>query len=348
MSKDLVHSDGYNPGKGQFLVYEAEDGQVKIDVRLADETVWLTQQFMADLFQTTKQNVSLHIQSIFKEGELAPEATVKKYLTVRREGKREVKRLLEYYNLDMIISVGYRVKSHVATRFRIWATQRLREYIIKGFVLDDERLKNPDQPFDYFDELLRRIQDIRTSERRFYQKITDIYATSIDYDPTIEISIDFFKTVQNAMHWAITGMTAAEIVHERTDDGKTNMGLTSWRGTKVRKQDVTIAKNYLTEKELLALNNLVEQYLIFAEGQAMRRIPMQMADWIKKLDVFLAVNEREILTHAGRISHEMAREMAEAEYEKFNQRRIHQKDFLDGDFEKTIKQLTKGERGKKV
>lgn len=348
MRKDLVPSDRYNPGKGQFLVYEAEDGQVKIDVRLADETVWLTQQFMADLFQTTKQNVSLHIQSIFKEGELAPEATVKKYLTVRREGKREVKRLLEYYNLDMIISVGYRVKSHVATRFRIWATQRLREYIIKGFVLDDERLKNPDQPFDYFDELLRRIQDIRTSERRFYQKITDIYAISIDYDPTIEISIDFFKTVQNKMHWAITGMTAAEIVHERTDDGKTNMGLTSWRGTKVRKQDVTIAKNYLTEKELLALNNLVEQYLIFAEGQAMRRIPMQMADWIKKLDAFLAVNEREILTHAGRISHEMAREMAEAEYEKFNQRRIHQKDFLDGDFEKTIKQLTKGERGKKV
>lgn len=348
MRKDLVPSDHYNPGKGQFLVYEAEDGQVKIDVRLADETVWLTQQFMADLFQTTKQNVSLHIQSIFKEGELAPEATVKKYLTVRREGKREVKRLLEYYNLDMIISVGYRVKSHVATRFRIWATQRLREYIIKGFVLDDERLKNPDQPFDYFDELLRRIQDIRTSERRFYQKITDIYAISIDYDPTIEISIDFFKTVQNKMHWAITGMTAAEIVHERTDDGKTNMGLTSWRGTKVRKQDVTIAKNYLTEKELLALNNLVEQYLIFAEGQAMRRIPMQMADWIKKLDAFLAVNEREILTHAGRISHEMAREMAEAEYEKFNQRRIHQKDFLDGDFEKTIKQLTKGERGKKV
>jgi len=348
LRKDLVPSDRYNPGKGQFLVYEAEDGQVKIDVRLADETVWLTQQFMADLFQTTKQNVSLHIQSIFKEGELAPEATVKKYLTVRREGKREVKRLLEYYNLDMIISVGYRVKSHVATRFRIWATQRLREYIIKGFVLDDERLKNPDQPFDYFDELLRRIQDIRTSERRFYQKITDIYAISIDYDPTIEISIDFFKTVQNKMHWAITGMTAAEIVHERTDDGKTNMGLTSWRGTKVRKQDVTIAKNYLTEKELLALNNLVEQYLIFAEGQAMRRIPMQMADWIKKLDAFLAVNEREILTHAGRISHEMAREMAEAEYEKFNQRRIHQKDFLDGDFEKTIKQLTKGERGKKV
>ncbi|MBW2237721.1 MAG: virulence RhuM family protein [Deltaproteobacteria bacterium] len=188
---------------------------------------------MADLFQTTKQNISLHIQSVFEEGELVPEATVKKYLTVRQEGKRKVKRLLDYYNLDMIISVGYRVKSRVATRFRIWATRRLREYIVKGFVLDDERLKNPDQPFDYFDELIRRIQDIRTSERRFYQKITDIYATSIDYDPTTEISIEFFKTVQNKMHWAITGMTAAEIIHERVDSDKTNMGLTSWRGAKL-------------------------------------------------------------------------------------------------------------------
>ena len=348
MSKDMVTIDKPSFGKGQFLVYEAEDGRVKIDVRLEDETVWLTQQLMADLFQTSKQNISLHIQSIFKEGELAPGATVKKYLTVRREGKREVKRLLDYYNLDMIISVGYRVKSHVATRFRIWATQCLREYIVKGFMLDDERLKNPDQPFDYFDELIRRIQDIRTSERRFYQKITDIYATSIDYDPTMEISIDFFKTVQNKMHWAITGRTAAEIIHERTDSDKPHMGLTSWRGAKVRKQDVTIAKNYLTEKELLVLNNLVEQYLIFAEGRAMRRIPMHMADWIRKLDAFLSVNEREILTHAGRISHEMAREMAEAEYEKFNQRRIWEKDLLDGDFEKTIKQLTDGKRGKKT
>jgi len=347
MSKDLVSGESPNSGKGQFLVYEAEDGRVKIDVRLEDETVWLTQQLMADLFQSSKQNINHHIQCIYQEGELVPEATVKKYLTVRREGKREVKRLLDYYNLDMIISVGYRVKSHVATRFRIWATQRLREYIVKGFVLDDERLKNPDQPFDYFDELLLRIQDIRTSERRFYQKITDIYATSIDYDPTLEISIEFFKTVQNKMHWAITGMTAAEIIHERADDDKTNMGLTSWRGAKVRKQDVTIAKNYLSGKELLALNNLVEQYLIFAEGQAMRRIPMHMADWTKKLDAFLTVNEREILTHAGRISHEMAREMAEAEYEKFERRRIRQKDRLDSDFDKTVKQLTDGKRGKK-
>ncbi len=339
MKKNPGTIDNPDSDKGQFLVYEAEDGRVKIDVRLENETVWLTQKLMADLFQTTKQNISLHIQSVFDEGELAPEATVKKYLTVRREGKREVKRLLDYYNLDMIISVGYRVKSHVATRFRIWATQRLREYIVKGFVLDDERLKNPDQPFDYFDELIRRIQDIRTSERRFYQKMTDIYATSIDYDPTMEISIDFFKTVQNKVHWAITGMTAAEIIHERADSDKTNMGLTSWRGAKVRKQDVTIAKNYLDEQELLALNNLVEQYLIFAEGQAMRRIPMHMADWIKKLDAFMSLNEREILTHAGRISHEMAKDLAETEYEKFNQKRIQEKDRIESDFDKTIRYL---------
>jgi len=247
---------GLERAKGQFLVYQAEDGKLKLDVRLEDESVWLNQQLMADLFQTTKQNISLHIQNIYEEGELEPEATVKKYLTVRQEGSRKVKRLLDYYNLDMIISVGYRIKSHVATRFRIWATQKLTEFIKKGFVLDDERLKNPDLPFDYFEELERRIQDIRTSERRFYQKITDIYATSIDYDPTLDISIDFFKTVQNKMHWAITGQTAAEIIHSRADAKKSNMGLTNYRGAKVRKQDVTIAKNYLNEEELAALSNL--------------------------------------------------------------------------------------------
>jgi hypothetical protein len=347
MTKRLPPVDRPNSGRGQFLVYEAEDGLVKIDVRLEEETVWLTQQLMADLFQTTKQNISQHIQSIYDEGELTPEATVKKYLSVRREGGRDVRRMLDYYNLDMIISVGYRVKSHVATRFRIWATQRLREFIIKGFVLDDERLKNPDQPFDYFEELLRRIQDIRTSERRFYQKITDIYATSIDYDPTLEISIEFFKTVQNKMHWAITGKTAAEIIHERADSDKPHMGLTNWRGAKVRRQDVTIAKNYLTEGELLALNNLVEQYLIFAEGQAMRRIPMHMSDWIRKLDAFLSLNERDILAHAGSISHEMAMELAEGQYEKFSRKRIQRGDRIGTDFDRAIKQLTDGKRRKK-
>ena len=325
--------------KGQFLVYAAEDGRIKIDVRLADETVWLTQPLMADLFQTTQQNISQHIRNIFDEGELAPEATNKKFLSVRQEGGREVQRNLDHYNLDMIISVGYRVKSHVATRFRIWATQRLKEYIIKGFVLDDERLKNPDRPFDYFEELTRRIQDIRTSERRFYQKITDIYATSIDYDPTLDISIRFFQTVQNKMHWAITGQTAAEIVHTRADADRPNMGLTNWRGVKVRKQDVSIAKNYLDEAELAALNNLVEQYLVFAEGQAMRRIPMHMADWITKLDAFLNINDREILTHAGKISHQMAQQRAEDEYEKFHQRRISEQDRASNDFDKWVERL---------
>ena len=237
----------------------------------------------------------------------------------------------------MILSVGYRIKSHIATRFRQWATQRLREYIVKGFVLDDDRLKNPDHPFDYFDELIQRIQDIRTSERRFYQKITDIYATSIDYDPTTEVSITFFKTVQNKLHWAITGMTAAEIIHERADSNKPNMGLTSWRGDKVRKGDVVIAQNYLEENELRALNNLVEQYLVFAEGQAMRRIPMYMKDWVDKLHGFLSLNDRDILNDAGRISHEMAKQFAEIEYQKFDTKRIESKDKKDSDFDKTIK-----------
>ena len=281
------------PPTSQFLIYQAEDGVIKIDVRFEDETVWLTQQAMSELFQTTVPNISMHLRNIFEEGELHQQATVQNHLTVRQEGARQVSRNLEFYNLDAIISVGYRVKSRVATQFRIWATQRLREYIVKGFVLDDERLKNPDLPFDYFDELLRRIQDIRTSERRFYQKITDVYATSIDYDPTDDASLVFFKTVQNKMHWAIAGQTAAEIVHARADSAKPNMGLTNWRGPKLRKQDVAVAKNYLSEPELAALNNLVEQYLVFAEGQAMRGVAMRMHDWIAKLDGFLRLNDRD-------------------------------------------------------
>jgi hypothetical protein len=327
------------PPTGQFLVYSTEDGQAKIEVRLENDTVWLTQQQLAGLFQTTVPNISMHLRNVFADGELQAEATVKEFLTVRREGRRQVSRAVDNYNLDAIISVGYRVKTAGATRFRIWATQRLREYIVKGFVLDDERLKNPDRPFDYFDELLRRIQDIRTSARRFYQKITDIYATSIDYDPTRTESIEFFQTVQNKLHWAITGQTAAEIIHARADSAKPNMGLTSWRGAKVRKEDVTVAKNYLNESELAALNNLVEQYLVFAEGQAMRRVPMHMRDWIAKLHAFLAINDRDILAHAGRISHEMAKELAEAEYDMFNRRRIQQADEVGGEFEKAIKNL---------
>jgi len=256
---------------------------------------------------------------------------------------------VDHYNLDVILSVGYRVKSAVATRFRIWATQRLHEYIVKGFVLDDERLKNPDLPFDYFDELTRRIQDIRTSEKRFYQKITDIYATSIDYDPTQPQSITFFQTVQNKMHWAITGQTAAEIIHSRVDKNQPNMGLTNWRGGKVRKADVSIAKNYLNADELAALNNLVEQYLVFAEGQAMRRVPMSMNDWITKLHGFLTINDRDILNHAGKISHDMAKAFAEGEYEQFNAARIVDTDKLESDFDRAVKLLPAkpGETGKK-
>ena len=320
----------------QILIYQTEKGQTKLEVRLEEETVWLTQKGMAELYQTTKQNISLHIQNIHNEGELDENSVVKESLTTASDGKDYQ---TKFYNLDMIISVGYRIKSHVATRFRQWATERLREYIIKGFLLDDERLKNPDHPFDYFEELLQRIQDIRTSERRFYQKVTDIYATSIDYDSTAEISLTFFKTVQNKMHWAITGQTAAEIIRERADSSKTNMGLTNWSGEKIRKADVSIAKNYLNEKELKALNNLVEQYLLFAEGQAMRKVSMYMKDWIKKLDSFLQVNERNILTHTGQIAHETAKELAVAEYSKFYTKRIKANDKKKSDFDRFTKQI---------
>jgi hypothetical protein len=330
----------------QLVIYKTEAGDIRIDVRFQDETVWLSQQLMAELFQTTKQNISLHIKNIIEEGELREVSVVKEFLTTAVDGKSY---RTMFYNLDMIISVGYRVKSKVATHFRQWATRHLREYIVKGFVLDDERLKNPGQPFDYFDELVKRIQDIRTSERRFYQKITDIYATSVDYDPTDPMSIDFFKTVQNKTHWAITGKTAAEIIYERVDNKKKNMGLTNWRGTKIRKEDVGIAKNYLNEEELLELNNLVEQYLIFAEGQAMRRIPMRMKDWIKKLDGFLNLNERNILTHAGKVSHQLAVETAEGEYDKFARARQLANDKKGNAFDALVDKTNKLEhkKGKK-
>ena len=298
------------PQASRFLIYQAEDGAIKIEVRFEEETVWLSQPLMAELFGTTQQNVSLHLQNIYEEGELQPAATHKEYLLVRREGARDVQRRVLFYNLDAIISMGYRVKSRVVTQFRIWATQRLREYIVKGFVLDDERLKNPDLPFDYFDELLRRIQDIRTSERRFYQKITDVYATSIDYDPTDEASLVFFKTVQNKMHWAIAGQTAAQIVHARADSAKPNMGLTSWRGPKVRKQDVAIAK----------------------------------------LDGFMRLNDRDILSHAGTISHDLALHHAETQYDAFRQQRLNDEAGRPDDFERSLQRLPKPSakvRGKK-
>ena len=331
----------------QIIIYQTASGNTKVEVRLQDETVWLTQKLMAELFQVKTQNISMHLKNIYQEGELDENSTCKDFLQVQMEGEREVKRSRKFYNLDAIISIGYRVQSHVATRFRQWATQHIREYIVKGFVLDDERLKNPDLPFDYFDELLRRIQDIRTSEKRFYQKITDIYATSIDYDPTQKTSITFFKTVQNKLHWAITGQTAAEIIKNRVNVSLPNMGATNFRGEKLRKQDVSIAKNYLDADELSALNNLVEQYLVFAEGQAMRNIPMNMQDWITKLDGFLGLNDREVLNHAGKVSHVVAKQIAEQTYDQFNQMRIKQSDRQDGEFEKAIKHISINELKKR-
>ena len=319
--------------QSQIIIYKAENGQTKIDVRFENETVWLTQKLLAQLFGVTIPTINEHIKNIYKENELKESSTIRKFLIVQKEGIRQVERETDFYNLDMIISVGYRVKSSIATAFRQWATARLREYIVKGFVMDDERLKNPDLPFDYFEELTRRISEIRTSEKRFYKKINDIYATSVDYDPTDEQSILFFKTVQNKVHYAITGNTAAEIIVSRVDSKKPNVGLTNFRGSKPTKEEVVIAKNYLSEQELLVLNNLVEQYLVFAEGQAMQRIPMYMKDWIDKLHGFLQINNNDILKDAGKISHELAKELAEKEYDKYYKKIIEAPSKADRDFE---------------
>jgi hypothetical protein len=335
MANELVPS---NPG--ELLIYQTEDGQTRIQVRVEHETVWLTQKQMTELFQTTKQNISLHIQNVFEEGELQAAATVKEYLTVQTEGDRQVERLVEHYNLDVIISVGYRVKSLRGTQFRIWATQRLREYIVKGFTMDDERLKQAGGG-NYFDELLDRIRDIRSSERVFWQKVLDIYATSIDYDKSADTSKLFFQTVQNKMHWAIVGQTAAEIVHARASAAKPQMGLTSWAGDKPRKGDVSIAKNYLNEEEIKALNLIVSAYLDFAELQAVTRKPMYMADWIRKLDDFIRISDREILTHAGKISHETAKLKAEAEYETFRAAQAALPQPVDQHFADAIDELKK-------
>ncbi|MCX6716657.1 MAG: virulence RhuM family protein [Candidatus Taylorbacteria bacterium] len=302
-----------NPNS-QIVIYKDQNGKVKIDVRFDNNTVWLSLEHMAKLFDKARSTINEHILNIYKEGELI------EGLTIQKIGNSDfLVKPTNYYSLDIIIAVGYRVKSVQGTAFRKWATERLSEYIIKGFVLDDERLKNPDLPFDYFEELSRRITDIRASEKRFYRKITDIYATSVDYDPTDEQSILFFKTVQNKVHYAITGSTAVEIVANRIDVKKPNMGLTNFRGAKPTKEEVIIAKNYLNEQELLQLNNLVEQYLIFAEGQAMRRVPMYMKDWIEKLHGFLTINDRNILKDASKISHELMKEIAEKKFDEYKQ-----------------------------
>ena len=323
---------------GEFLLYQTDDGSSSIEVRLIDETVWLTINQMADLFQVDKSGISRHLKNIFETGELVLDATVAKFATVQPEGQRSVRRELEYYNLDAIISVGYRVNSIRGTHFRIWATQRLREYIIKGFTLDDKRLKQAGGG-NYFDELLARIRDIRSSEKVFWKKILDIYATSIDYDPKLETSIQFFKVVQNKMHWATHGHTAAEIVSQRADSSKPNMGLTTWSGDVLRKSDVSTAKNYLNQEELDTLNRIVTMYLEFAELQALNRKPMHMNDWITKLDNFLKLTEREILTHAGTVSHQQAIDKAKAEYEVFNQIRLNTPSPVEEHFTKAIEEV---------
>lgn len=313
------------PAKGEFLIYQTDGGHVKIDVRLEDETIWLTQPMMADLFQTTQQNISQHIQNIIEEGELSREATHKKYLSVQIEGNRNVRRKLDYYNLDMIISVGYRVKSLIATRFRIWATERLKEYIVKGFTMDDERLKNPPTAGslapDYFDEMLARIRDIRSSERRMYLRVREIFAMAVDYDPSWTETTKFFSVIQNKLHFAATGMTAAELIHSRADAELPNMGLTSWQRDEVRKTDVTVAKNYLRENEIEELNRIVVMWLDFAEDQALRRKQVFMKNWETRLDEFLAFNERRVLDHAGNVSKDGAEIHAKQEYDRFAERR---------------------------
>ena len=331
--------DPASPG-GEFLLYQTEDGRTRLQVQFQGETAWLTQAQMAELFQTTQQNVSLHIQNVYEEGELTPEATHKEFLSVRREGKREVQRRLDAYNLDVIISVGYRVKSRVATQFRIWATQRLREYIVKGFAMDDERLKQRGSG-NYFEELLARIRDIRSSEKVFWRKVLEIYATSIDYDPSAEASQQFFATVQNKMHWAAHGQTAAEVIHARADAGKLQMGMTNWVGTKPSKAEALIAKNYLSPEELDVLNRIVNAYLEMAELQAMNRRPMSMRDWIAKLDDFLRLSGRDLLTHAGRISHEQAARKAELEFEKFHQAQLTEPSQVEKDFEAAVQKMKK-------
>ena len=320
-----------------FLLYQTPDGQTHLEVRLQDETVWLSLTDMSDLFQRDKSVISRHIRNIFAEGELVRDSVIANFATTAADGKTYH---VEHFNLDVIISVGYRVKSHRGTQFRIWATQRLREYLVKGFTLNDERLKRGGGG-NYFDELLARIRDIRSAERVFWRKVLDIYATSIDYDPKTEVSQQFFASVQNKMHWAAHGHTAAEIIHTRADANQPNMGMTTWTGQKPTRAETTIAKNYLNPDELDVLNRIVSAYLELAELQALNRTPMYMKDWAARLDDFLRLTGRELLDHAGKISHQQALQKAEQEYEKYRQARLAEAQPVDQDFEKAIKTLPK-------
>lgn len=311
------------PNPSEIVFYQGEDGRSRIQVRLDGGSVWLTQRLLSELFQKDVRTINEHLQNIFDEGEADPTATIRKFRIVQAEGNREVTRLVDHYNLDVILAVGYRVRSHRGTQFRRWASERLGEFLVKGFVLDDERLKEGRSlGADYFDELLERIREIRASEKRFYQKIRDLYALAIDYDPTTSETKEFFQIVQNKLHWAITGSTAAEIIADRASADKPNMGLTTWKGPKVRKADVTVAKNYLNDDEIRQLNRIVTMYLDYAEEQAERRKPLHMRDWREKLDGFLKFNERDVLKNAGRVSAEIAQSLALTEYEKFEKRRL--------------------------
>ena len=330
--------------QSEIIFYQSEDGNTRVQCRFENETLWLTQAQIAELFQTTPQNVTLHLKAIYTEGELTEQATCKDYLQVRAEGGREVTRKLRHYRLEAILAVAYRVRSQRGTQFRQWATARLSEYLVKGFTMDDERLKNPrgTGQQDYFDELLERIRDIRSSERRFYQKVLDIYATSVDYTPEAQASHRFFAVVQNKMHWATHGHTAAEVIAQRADAGKPFMGLQTTRPSGlVRKDDVTVAKNYLTQDELEVLNRIVNFYIEFAELQALGRKPMTMQAWITKLDEFLKISGRDLLDHAGKVSAESAKAKAELEYAQYRAQQASVAKPVDADFERVTTELEK-------
>jgi len=325
--------------KTDVLIYQMENGNVKVDVRLEDETVWMNQKSIADLYQRSTQNITMHIKNIYSQNELEEEATCKKDLQVRNEGGREVSREISFYNLDMILAIGYRVRSTQGMHFRQWATKRLKEYLVKGFTMNDQRLKDmTNLGQDYFDELLERIRDIRASEKRFYRKITDLYSLSIDYDSNATETRRFFATVQNKLHFAIHGHTAAELISERVDATKDNMGLTSWAGEKVRKKDIAVAKNYLNEDEIKQLNRIVTMYLDYAEDQAQRNNPLYMKDWEEKLNKFLQFNDRKILNNPGKISKEVAKALAVDEYEKYSRQRIEKESSKKNDFDEFLEE----------
>ncbi|WAC08518.1 MAG: virulence RhuM family protein [Thermodesulfobacteriota bacterium] len=342
--------DKKEQNNSQLVLYQTEDGKARIEVRLQDETVWLTQKMMADLFQVAVPTINEHIKNILAEGELVSKATIRKFLIVQKEGSREVSRNVDFFNLEMIVAVGFRVRSQRGTQFRKWAIDRLNEYMVKGFIMDDERLKaGINIGSDYFDEMLERIRDIRSSEKRFYQKIRDIYKLAVDYDPQAEETLEFFSIVKNKLHFAISGKTAAELISERADAAKPNMGLSSWRGAKVRRTDVTVAKNYLNEAEMEGLNRIVTMYLDFAEDQAKRHRQIFMRDWRAKLDAFLKFNDREILKDPGKVSKEIADALALEQYEIFNRNRLaveaEQEAIAD---DKELKQIqSKIEKGKR-